>query len=288
MSKSVSCWPDESVLSEENCNKYIYHYTSAKTFFEKILPSGKLRLGPLRTTNDLFEHLDWPIQPEAGDCANFDQGSRDAISIADFIKDCICLASFSCDQSTCQRVNTQPGFSIAPMWGNYAEKNTGVCLVFDRDKIKNAVSENLKGKAKVFPSKVKYESNMKPVSVFLPKSGKINLEQVRKQLIDNKEKREKVLFTKHISWMCEQEFRIAAICEKPTEVTINIEEAFVGIVLGCKFDWCWLQESCKIRRLLDICEHVSIYDILFQEPYPWEITEKLKDGLKPDMYKRLF
>ncbi len=38
---------------------YLYHYTSAKTLVEKILPSSTIKLGPFAETNDPRESKDW-------------------------------------------------------------------------------------------------------------------------------------------------------------------------------------------------------------------------------------
>ena len=268
-------------------DKYIYHYTSAKTFVEKILPSGELRLGPLRSTNDLYEYLDWPIEVSAGDCTNFDQGANKVWSVANFIKDSISLASFSCDESTCSNLHPERGYAIGPLWGNYAEKNTGVCLVLDRDSATSIIKDASADRAQVHSDKVDYATMRTPLDVCLPNDGNVDQNEVRKKLIENKKI---LLFRKHISWMCEQEYRIIAVCHKPTEVFVNIRKALAGVILGYKFDSCWLQEPCRLRGLLHLCEHVSKYNLYFTytNPHLDDITEYLRDCLKSNMCKKLF
>ena len=122
---------------EERCKfckiEKLYHFTSFDTAL-LIIKSLKLKFSSLSNTNDICEN--------SKNIYNY-YNSNDSISI-DKIREEIYKyrqISFSIDKDSDGRL----GFDLHQMWGLYANKGYGVCLVFDKEKLLNS-SKNNSGK----------------------------------------------------------------------------------------------------------------------------------------------
>lgn len=119
--------------------------------------------------------------------------------------------------------STYQGFDISAMWGHYAEKGKGVCLVFDKQKLLKCLS------ADMHSCKVKYKRKFKGYV-------HINSDNIEKSL---ERKRQGFFFTKSLDWTYEQEYRIITKVDSSSsdDLYLDFKDSLIAVVLqytdGC-------------------------------------------------------
>lgn len=109
----------------------LYHYTSFENAL-KIIAAGKLRYSRLNGLNDINEAYRVECVDTCGQ-----------VSSSDYDQDFACISKGVISRalrnfrqiSLSMDKEEKPGFAILPMWGHYAQKGKGVCLVFDKKKL---------------------------------------------------------------------------------------------------------------------------------------------------------
>lgn len=185
-----------------NCfNGYepIFHYTTFESAI-KILASKKLRFGVMNKMNDPDESFRQIfINTGRKFVDNYNCLSIDAIS-EEFQH--YQQISFSCSSPK------KAGFQLQNMWGNYADKGYGVCLVFDK-KIINEMHPSYSGK-------VRYSHNNKPTLMLPTFTNKKDFHTHISKHIKS------IFFKKSDEWRSEQEYRIIQYFEKPTNNYLSL------------------------------------------------------------------
>ena len=127
----------------------LYHYTTLERAIS-ILSSNKLIMGKLAGMNDINESYR-PLSSyiEDGDSSNTE--SQKKLEAAESQLKRIRQTSLSMDDET-------PGFAIPAMWGHYADKGEGICIVFDKELLLN----KLKRTGGFHFKPVTYETNFNP------------------------------------------------------------------------------------------------------------------------------
>lgn len=106
--------------------KKLYHYTKFDTAI-KILESHSLRFGRLHNMNDIHENDKLSYVDTTGTLINsFPSDVLDAI-------DCEMAKYRQISLTADDDKQDKLGFDLHQMWGLYADKGQGVCLVFDKD-----------------------------------------------------------------------------------------------------------------------------------------------------------
>lgn len=170
----------------------IYHYTSIKTAL-MILDSKRLRFGRLNNTNDIHENdklifVDTSNRP----IQNFSEDLQDAIYDELYKYRQI---SFSIDS----KPKNKFGFDLHQMWGLYADKCEGVCLVFDKIELKQHYSPD------VISNNINYIKEAESYHLSFSK----NIADIPNEI---KSQSSKLFFNKRLEWEHEQEFRILKRC----------------------------------------------------------------------------
>lgn len=135
-------------------DRYFFHYTTREAAFEFILPDRELRLSPMAAMRDPLESN--PL--EFGDI-----GGEGWESGGDPLAEKLARATAAIERMRskipmlCLSIDPDPidldpaigqhpleatfhrGHSSARMWENYAENHQGVCLLFDRDLLSDAI-----------------------------------------------------------------------------------------------------------------------------------------------------
>lgn len=184
----------------------LYHYTSYENGLN-IIKTGCLRFGKLKKMNDineLYRPLFYTI-----DC-EYDE--EKAQSVIDH------LQQISLTKDTKSRM----GFDIPSMWGHYADKGNGVCLVFDKQKLlKNLPKEVLLHHA------IKYSNSFHPSIIFHHsniKIGKLNgftIDELKQEF-----------FTKTKDWEHEQEYRILAENEiDKKRILLPLNDSLIAVIM---------------------------------------------------------
>ena len=126
-----------SNMKEEFMNmKKLYHYTKFDTAI-KILESHSLRFGRLHNMNDIHENDKLSYVDTTGTLINsFPSDLLDAI-------DCEMAKYRQISLTIDDMEQNKLGFDLHQMWGLYADKGKGVCLVFDKDTLCNNLDKDV-------------------------------------------------------------------------------------------------------------------------------------------------
>lgn len=175
----------------------LYHYTTLERAIS-ILSSNKLFMGKLAGMNDINESYR-PLSSyiEDGDSSNTE--SQKKLEAAESQLKRIRQTSLSMDDET-------PGFAIPAMWGHYADKGEGICIVFDKELLLN----KLKRTGGFHFKPVTYETNFNPCITIREDPERFFQQHM-----------EDIFFKKSDDWKCEQEFRIICLSDNPAYVDIS-------------------------------------------------------------------
>ena len=210
----------------------LYHFTSFDTA-KIILESNRLRFGRLNNMNDIHENDKIVFHDENGGSVN----ERNS-DILDVFYDEIYKyrqISFTADNMVGDKV----GFDLHQMWGMYADKGEGVCLVFDKDEMeKNCDMTNIQ------KERVKYDKILESSVVSLSQKTDAIPSEVKNNV-------HKIFFHKRIEWEHEQEYRLIKKCQNTTkEEYLLLGQSLRFIIL-----------SSKLRNIDDVRYFNNIRDI---------------------------
>jgi uncharacterized DUF497 family protein len=230
----------------------LYHYTTIDTL-EKILSSKMFRFGSNLTSNDVMERYLTFIANDESDKKNIDK-------LCDIYFNKIKFACFSIDRYI--EDDKIEGYKLERMWAQYAAKNTGVCICFDKKKIIDILSHKKnKGEIDCFYEKpVDYKDSLP--DIVPPKGNYMNGDEETVPQIAVKKAPDDPLkhlhdykdyyfFAKHLDWRDESEYRIVCFCKNTKKVEIPIEDITKQIILGVNFTGCFyrLKKRCGNIRL---------------------------------------
>lgn len=179
----------------------LYHYTSFETAL-KIIASGKLRYGRLMDMNDVNEAYRYVYYNK-----DLNISSQDVLQELSLYRQ----LSFSVDGVNC-------GYNISPMWGHYAHKGRGVCLVFDRNKLENKLLEQ----SNVFSKTITYVPNY---------SGYIYIKasDIAQNIANQKDE---IFFSKSSEWEYEQEYRvIKKFNDTDGDEFFDIKDCIIAVIM---------------------------------------------------------
>ncbi len=137
--------------------QYFFHYTTREAAFEHILPARQLRLSPYESMRDPLENKRWAFPASwfsttADDPAEInDRAERTWMEFhahANEIRLSAKLLALTIDAHPDEQDEEieecfTRGWSRARMWEQYAEAHAGVCLVFSRDALTEAIVTSL-------------------------------------------------------------------------------------------------------------------------------------------------
>ena len=185
---------------QSNEGAILAHYTTFEAAV-KILSSKRLRFGRLSGMNDINESYRAIWYPH-------DTTDPDRYKSAIYAYRQI---SLTLDK------NQQRCFNIHPMWGHYAQKGAGVCIVLD----KHIIEQRAKT-MKCRYGNVSYRKSSDSTVVFDAKNPETDIAKHYRAIFYRKSK----------AWGYEQEYRIIKKCGEGNEdVFLDISEAIKAIIL---------------------------------------------------------
>lgn len=191
----------------------LYHFTKFDTAI-KILESHRLRFGRLHNMNDIHENDKMSYQDL--DETKIDNFSLDVLDAIDNEMLKYRQISFTIDDDKTQKL----GFDLHQMWGLYADKGQGVCLVFDKNVLCNKLDST------ILCESVSYNTTVE--SFFISSSKKP--EGIKEEIHKNAKK---LFFHKRKEWEHEQEYRLLKYCPNiQKEEYLNYREALKYIILN--------------------------------------------------------
>lgn len=191
----------------------LYHFTSAEAAFS-IIESGRLRFGKSFRLNDLiesnrvvFRHL-----LNGGDAC---REEKDAFAEDEMRR--YQVISFAQDHIEKERAFL--GFDLHSMWGLYADKGYGICLVFDKNKLLLQEDD--------WADDVRYDIIIPQDFEFANKSRYGLRNEIWRR-------RKEIFFNKRKEWEYEQEYRVIRRASHETDMEyLDISNALTCAII-CK------------------------------------------------------
>jgi hypothetical protein len=167
----------------------ICHYTSASNAIQ-ILSSKTFKFGHLENSNDPFENL-----KKRYSISYTIPNSLQLLmeNIFDYANKKLSYASFEFENKLI------PYGEHWTMWSHYGKLHTGVCLVFDQSALLNEITTK---KKKFEESKIIYTNNLLINPIHFENRSDRSASTILSEF------KEFLLFSKHIGWLPENEYRI--------------------------------------------------------------------------------
>lgn len=265
-------------------DRFLYHYTSAKTAIEHILKDRQLKLGRYINTNDPKETKTWQFSVgtnEKRDLSgyNFTETSE---RFTQALKHKTNLACFSMDEALTgdhTRDIYARGFGKSRMWAQYADNHKGVCMVFEKSAIRKAVTAQLRdGRFRLYGGLVIYKNHLitevnNPVHGFTIDADyleKLGFDEYLKLHIENYHK--VLFFEKVTDWSSENEFRVVVFGEREEELFLNIDGTIAGVLFGTD---CAEEDITKIVAACDT-DKTQFEQIVWKNCTPWYSFSRLE------------
>lgn len=221
--------------------KCLFHYTTSDIAFDKILPDGKLLLSPLEKMRDPLENKRWlfiaaALTPEQQafneSYLRFDLFANNILKQARLLS-----LTTDADEVVEERLdfNSGRGWSSASMWERYADQHRGVCLVFDKQSLVEAVSKSLVDQGFPMPyNKAVSYTPAGPREKVLGRDdldGEVTLQRVARHV---EERHADYFYTKSLDWQFEREYRL--VVTQPDElegdVLVDFGESLIAVITG--------------------------------------------------------
>lgn len=184
----------------------LYHYTKFDTAIRIILSQSLKfgRLGDMNDVNEAYKRISYAY--------------RSTVKTEDVQKELKLYRQISLTMDS----STYQGFDISAMWGHYAEKGKGVCLVFDKQKLLKCLPTDMRSR------KVHYKRKFKG-------NVHIDSDNIAKSL---KRRRKEFFFTKSSDWKYEQEFRIITkVKDCSDDLYLDFKDSLIAVIIqyadGC-------------------------------------------------------
>ena len=192
---------------------HLFHYTNFESAL-KILATHSLKFGNFEDMNDIAEANREVFGMVADDII------YRALSIYHSI-------SLTLDNSS------RRGFSIDPLWGHYAQKGNGVCLVFDKNNLYCNLTNQFGNNAIIAP--IKYQSDYTG-TIFTDGNSE---EEIRKYISNHIED---IFYTKSIDWEYEHELRIL-VKEDMGDIFYFGDDSLITVILCLPKVWNYKESS---------------------------------------------
>lgn len=208
---------------------HLFHYTSLESA-KKILKSPSLSFGIFEEMNDIAEVR------------------REVFGNIPIDKMLIELGKYRSISMT-QDAAWRRGFSIDPLWGYYAQKGNGVCLVFDKNKLTAGLKRQFGESVVMKP--IEYLTNFTN-AIFTEGDSVEDVKKHIEQHIDD------IFFTKSIDWKFEQEFRILLKDNKQPNVSFHFDDDTLIAAILCLPKVEEYKNSSEYKELKTILPHKPI------------------------------
>lgn len=233
---------------------FFYHHTRKETALEKLLPSGKLLFSALQGSNDPWEFekryfqtvLDTEARPQ-------NEGDIPYVldEVDEYIKTHGKVLCFSLDDWQKQhQALWRAGFCKPRMWAQYGDNHAGICIATSVGKLDLYCGTKLRRPGvMILKGTVKYQDTIE-----LDQTMNIEMEKIEalengttgRRVVAKAEyyaqqrflKHYKTLFTKHVDWADENEYRYLSWSDTSdalSDTYISLPETIEGIVVGCRF-----------------------------------------------------
>lgn len=259
----------------------LFHYTSRETALEHILPTCTLRFGRLPRTNDPREF--GPTLFTIGGYGDMeDFNPFELIADADrLLRESVHLLCLTEDQP---RHPTRGRYGDGPerarMWAQYAGNHSGVCLVFDKERLLGAAEEQFPTtpNRSLLHQRVRYlvrgeEPRMR--MLHQPDAGQ-DLSGIIENMV--REHADELFFTKDWDWESESEYRLLLRGETNEIEELDVSEALEAVIAGPRF------HPVYKHALWRLCEELEVLALEIQwEMGPAYVVKMIDPARKPPL-----
>jgi hypothetical protein len=205
---------------------HLFHYTNFESAL-KIIVTRSLKFGNFEDMNDIAE------------------ANREVFGM---VADNIIYKALSEYHSISLTLDnsSRRGFSIDPLWGHYAQKGNGVCLVFDKNTLYSSLKKQFGNNAIIAP--IIYKSDYTG-TVFTDGHTEDEVKKYIANYIDN------IFFTKSVDWEYEHELRI--LVKESNEYFYFGEDSLIAVILCLPKVWDY-KDSPEFKILKDILPNKPI------------------------------
>lgn len=204
----------------------LYHFTSFDTAL-KIIDSNRLRFGKLTNMNDLHENDKIACVGSDGmPFRVFPSDVLDALTNEIYKYRQISLTCDKEGKKGKEGKEGKEGFDLHQMWGLYASKGEGVCLVFDRQELCRCFDRLDRT---IYNDIVVYDEELDSAVISYSESPDEVVKEINEQVA-------KIFFHKRKEWEHEQEYRLLMRCENPMkEEYLPLGHSLKYIIVSSKF-----------------------------------------------------
>jgi Protein of unknown function (DUF2971) len=237
----------DSIRAEIVAEQWVYKYMSAKTAINYVLSNATLRMNPLALMNDPRESKQWKFNISSPN--DFEEPPSD-VTQRWFQKIQVAMTNWPklyCVSMDDPRYIGSPysefgrGFLKPRMWAQYGDNHKGVCLVFDKALLNDAISKA--GCDEAINGKVYYDfvgdiarvptyfmlKDSDHVDFDLPKLQQRGEDEIFDQM---KAVSSLIFFAKHQDWAAENEYRWIVIRKDDQPIDFPFKNSLVGVVIG--------------------------------------------------------
>jgi len=242
-----------------SADEFLYHYTKGTTALEYIFRNRTLRFGTYTNTNDPKESKAWEFG--LGTNENRDLGKYKMSEVSGWLsaelKQKTKLACFSMDTAPLTGDHLadifKRGFSKPRMWAQYADRHSGVCIVFDRKKLARLIQSQFGSAYLVFAGPVSYVDRS-VVRALEDHEYTINIdamETVGRETYVQVHLRahyKSLFFEKMTDWRDEVEWRWIVFAKSDGDLYLDLGDCVVGLMFGES------TEEKVVQDLMDLTE----------------------------------
>lgn len=214
----------------------LLHFTSLKSA-ALILHEYSLKPGDFARSNDIYENLKrlhaqpfiieiLPDQNYRGHSAKKSELIGNAANIR-FLSFCKAKAYMDSNETLLYVSNEKLAFR--KMWGQYADKFGGACLIFDKERLLETASGLMSCADKAIVEFDGFEVDYQPRDASIRTLSQLERLSEFRQLRNH-------FAVKHVDWADEQEFRFLFRFHSEQPFVIPVQDSLIGIVLGEKND----------------------------------------------------
>lgn len=244
--------------------KELCHYTKKDIAIEKILYEGKIKFNQIGHTNDPKESIInlsisyFPSLGEKNAVGYYFLLSNEFQKIQKEEWKVLCMTMHSSKKKNQDEITSkfQYGWNRPAMWAHYAENHSGVCIIFDGNKLFKNIKSDL-SQHELFPKKVSYKKPFTQINYYdgfqkiikeQPETGDLR-DEIRKYL---KEKRNEYFFSKFSTWKDESEYRFLVHSTSTNDEFVNVHGTIKSILVGSNFPDVYVPSIKEIAIKLDV------------------------------------
>jgi hypothetical protein len=242
---------------------FLYHYTKATTARDCIFKNRQLRIGSYANTNDPKESRAWEF--DLGTNENRDLGkykiSDMSIWLSAELKQRTNLVCFSRDTATLTGDHLKDifnrGFSKPRMWAQYADRHTGVCIVFDWIKLTRLIQSQFGSAHLVLGGPVSYIDH-RVVGNLDSREYMINVDALeilgRAAYVQAhlRAHHKSLFFEKMTDWGDEVEWRWVVFSDHQADIYLNLGDSVAGLMFGENTDEKIIQDLMDLTESWDL------------------------------------